>query len=91
MKIKIKTVLYWLSIIRPITDILIGTWSGIKAAIQNAKASDYYEAKKVGFTDLVSDMDTERSFVDASKSVGTSSDFAVIDDYFSKKGVNDEE
>lgn len=83
---KVKQVLYWLSIVRPIADILIGTWEGIKAAVQNAKASDYIDSKKQAVDALEPDDDNLRSFLDAQKGIGTKRDFDVIDDYFSKKG-----
>lgn len=45
----LKTVLYWLSIIRPITDILIGTWKGIVQAIQAVKSDEDYKKQLAEF------------------------------------------
>lgn len=35
MSRKLRTVLYWLSIVRPIADILLGAWKGVVMTIQN--------------------------------------------------------
>ena len=40
MKIKIKTVLYWLSVVRPIADIVIGAVKGVIGAIQQIKSDE---------------------------------------------------
>lgn len=40
MKIKLKTVLYWLSVVRPIADIVIGAVKGIVGAIQQIKSDE---------------------------------------------------
>lgn len=40
MKIRIKTVLYWLSVVRPITDIVIGAIKGVYGAIQQIKSDE---------------------------------------------------
>lgn len=37
MKIKVDRVLYWLSIVRPITDIILGAWKGIEAFLKDEK------------------------------------------------------
>lgn len=37
MKIKVNKVLYWLSIVRPITDIILGAWKGIEAFLKEEK------------------------------------------------------
>lgn len=43
MKIKVNKVLYWLSIIRPITDIILGAWKGIEAFLKNEKLAKEQE------------------------------------------------
>lgn len=40
MKIKIKNILYWLSVVRPIADIVIGAVKGIVGAIQQIKSDE---------------------------------------------------
>ncbi len=45
----LKTVLYWLSIIRPVTDILIGTWKGIVQAIQAVRSDEDYQKQLAEF------------------------------------------
>lgn len=42
MKIKIKNVLYWLSVVRPIADIVIGAVKGIIGAIQQIRSDEQY-------------------------------------------------
>lgn len=42
MKVKIKTVLYWLSIVRPIADIVIGAVKGVIGAIQQIRSDEQY-------------------------------------------------
>lgn len=50
-KIKVKDLVYWLSIVRPITDILVGTWRGISLAISNAKQNAQYNEEVQHFID----------------------------------------
>lgn len=40
MKIKIKNILYWLSVVRPIADIVIGAVKGVIGAIQQIKSDE---------------------------------------------------
>lgn len=40
MRVKIKTVLYWLSVVRPIADIVIGAVKGVIGAIQQIKSDE---------------------------------------------------
>lgn len=37
---KLKTILYWLSLVRPIADILIGAWKGVIATVQDTREAE---------------------------------------------------
>lgn len=50
---KVKKVLYWLSIYRPIIDILVGTFKGIYNALIEIKKQDTLNAER---DKLMSDM-----------------------------------
>lgn len=46
LKVKIKTVLYWLSVVRPIADIVIGAVKGIVGAIQQIRSDEQLEKER---------------------------------------------
>lgn len=73
MKIKVKTVLYWLSIVRPITDIILGAWKGIEAFLKDEQLAK--ENESIG--NLPEDMD--------GKLPADLDDFQKIDYYFNRK------
>lgn len=73
MKITVKTVLYWLSIVRPITDIILGAWKGIEAFLKDEKLAN----EKESFGELSPDME--------GKLPSDMSDFQKIDYYFKRK------
>lgn len=73
MKIRVKTVLYWLSIVRPITDIILGAWKGIEAFLKDEKLAN--ENESIG--DMSSDM--------GGKLPEFLTDGQKIDYYFNKK------
>lgn len=52
MKIRAKTVFYWLSVVRPLVDVLVGTWKGIEAYIQNVKKAQELEVEQECFDAL---------------------------------------
>ena len=74
MQVKIKKVLYWLSIIRPIADILIGTWKGIQAVISNEQLAETKQYMEELLTD------------DPEKRPEGMTDSEYIDYFFNKKG-----
>lgn len=52
MKIRAKTVFYWLSVVRPLVDVLVGTWKGIEAYVQNVKKAQELEDEQERFDAL---------------------------------------
>lgn len=46
---KIKTVLYWLSVVRPIADIVIGAVKGIVGAIQQIRSDEHLAKEREQF------------------------------------------
>lgn len=76
MQVKIKKVLYWLSIVRPIADILIGTWKGIQAVLSNEKLAN----DKLYMAEMHPD--------DPEKRPEGMTDSEYIDYFFNKKGKN---
>lgn len=43
---KAKKVIYWLSLIGPVIDVLIGTWKGLVSAYEQAKSDRIAEETK---------------------------------------------
>lgn len=78
MKIKVQKVLYWLSIVRPITDIILGAWKGIEAFLKEEKLAK--EKESIG--NMGSDVD--------GKLPDGLTDFQKIDLFFNRKDKNNE-
>lgn len=46
---KIKTLLYWITLYRPVIDIVVGAVKGVYQAIQTIKSDDNYQKQKEAF------------------------------------------